>query len=582
MCSLVLGEPQQHFATLVGLPSGPKESVGTSKSRKDTRAVVSLTARYRSPTTFEYVEEECYDVSVGGMFIRSGTPAPAGTLIKLECNGDDTPGKIRGVARVVWLRRHADDSGPGGMGVKFVKLEPGSKEVIGSLIARGAQMPDPALRASLPPQPRLTDPPRQPQASAAAAPARPAPTSVETPSTAETVVASAEVLSAKAEVFDTKPEVLRAKAEVFDASAAATAAKPGTTAEATAFSERGYIEAEPGSGVLVRAPFDAVPKADLLEGDTTPPGAADRPFAWKTWAAVAGFVALFGAIVASDWFDDSESGSSEALQVDSTAPQDPTAKPAAARPGSTTPSAVAPALPTAPPVAVAPATKPTTPPAPWALPPAAAPAVAVAPPPAAAKPPVPTPPPPAPAPSAKKPPGAPEARHAQAKPTSAAQPSAPTLAAAAPEPTASPPSAAERSPAPVAAVVAAPAAAPAPAAARTPAAAPAPKTAAKKGPPMEVATACLAQGDNDCVISALEGKAKTARELELLIETLRAVGRSADAQKQMASYVKRFPDERRAASYRRLLEAQAGSRANPVETQAKPAPRAEPSAAPAP
>lgn len=108
--------------------------VGSNKSRKDTRAVVSLVARYRSPSTFEYVQEACCDVSVGGMFIKSADPAAAGTLLKLECEAHSGAEKIRGVARVVWLRRDANEYGPSGMGVKFVKLEPGSRETITRIV----------------------------------------------------------------------------------------------------------------------------------------------------------------------------------------------------------------------------------------------------------------------------------------------------------------------------------------------------------------------------------------------------------------------------------------------------------------
>lgn len=118
-------------------PEALENTVSTNKSRKDMRAMVSLVARYRSPTTFDYASEECTDVSVGGMFIKSVAPAPAGTLLKLECDsgpGSAPDAKIRGVARVVWLRREDSDNGPSGMGVKFVKLEPGSRELIAQII----------------------------------------------------------------------------------------------------------------------------------------------------------------------------------------------------------------------------------------------------------------------------------------------------------------------------------------------------------------------------------------------------------------------------------------------------------------
>ena len=87
---------------------------------------------------------------------------------------------------------------------------------------------------------------------------------------------------------------------------------------------------------------------------------------------------------------------------------------------------------------------------------------------------------------------------------------------------------------------------------QTPAAAPAANGVA----PMEIANACLARGDNECVIHALDGNARTQQELGLLIETYRAVGDVRQAQKNMATYVKRFPDAVRSGGYRRMLELQ--------------------------
>jgi pSer/pThr/pTyr-binding forkhead associated (FHA) protein len=78
----------------------------------------------------------------------------------------------------------------------------------------------------------------------------------------------------------------------------------------------------------------------------------------------------------------------------------------------------------------------------------------------------------------------------------------------------------------------------------------------EKASAMEAASACLARGDNACVIRALNGKAQTAQELGLLIETYRAVGESAQAARNMATYVQRFPTARRAEAYRQMLERQ--------------------------
>jgi Tfp pilus assembly protein PilF len=73
---------------------------------------------------------------------------------------------------------------------------------------------------------------------------------------------------------------------------------------------------------------------------------------------------------------------------------------------------------------------------------------------------------------------------------------------------------------------------------------------------MDAATACLARGDNACVIRALSGRAQTPQELGLLIETYRAVGDSAQAARYMATYVQRFPTARRAEAYRQMLARQ--------------------------
>jgi hypothetical protein len=139
-----------------------------------------------------------------------------------------------------------------------------------------------------------------------------------------------------------------------------------------------------------------------------------------------------------------------------------------------------------------------------------------------------------PASAAKKP-----ARSKPAAPATAAAPKEPA-ASAKPEATAAEPKD-EATPAPTPATVAA-----APAATAS--------KAATKQTPMETATACLTTGDNACVVSALEGKAKSAAELELLIETYRAMGSADKADKEIEIYLEKYPAAHRAMGYRRVLE----------------------------
>jgi hypothetical protein len=72
--------------------------------------------------------------------------------------------------------------------------------------------------------------------------------------------------------------------------------------------------------------------------------------------------------------------------------------------------------------------------------------------------------------------------------------------------------------------------------------------------PLQSASVCLARGDNRCVIRALEGRARTAQELGLLIETYRSIGDTRRALKNMNLYLKRYPTAGRADIYRNILE----------------------------
>ncbi len=51
----------------------------TQETRKDSRAkIVSLNVRYKSATVDEFIENHTYDVSKGGVFIKTATPFAPG------------------------------------------------------------------------------------------------------------------------------------------------------------------------------------------------------------------------------------------------------------------------------------------------------------------------------------------------------------------------------------------------------------------------------------------------------------------------------------------------------------------------
>jgi uncharacterized protein (TIGR02266 family) len=107
-------------------------------TRKDPRAkVLSMTVRYKSATVDEFIEHHSHDVSRGGIFIKTPQPFPPGTLLKFEIRIQDEQAVLAGVGRVVWKRDANEttaDGLPGGMGVKFIKIDDKSKGVIQKLV----------------------------------------------------------------------------------------------------------------------------------------------------------------------------------------------------------------------------------------------------------------------------------------------------------------------------------------------------------------------------------------------------------------------------------------------------------------
>src|SRR5882724_2624625 len=107
------------------------------ETRKDPRAkVLTMTVRYKSATLDEFIEHHSHDVSRGGMFIKTPSPFPPGTLLKFEVKIAEDQKVIQGVGRVVWKRETetGDKERPSGMGVKFIKIDDASRKTIDSLV----------------------------------------------------------------------------------------------------------------------------------------------------------------------------------------------------------------------------------------------------------------------------------------------------------------------------------------------------------------------------------------------------------------------------------------------------------------
>ena len=107
-------------------------------NRKDPRArVLNMTVRYKSATVDEFIENHSHDISKGGIFIKTRSPFPAGTLLKFEVRIAEDQRLMHGVGRVVWRREQerAEESFPAGMGIKFIKTGEGAAELISQIVA---------------------------------------------------------------------------------------------------------------------------------------------------------------------------------------------------------------------------------------------------------------------------------------------------------------------------------------------------------------------------------------------------------------------------------------------------------------
>ena len=91
----------------------------TQDTRKDRRVkIVSLNVRYKSATVDEFIENHAHDVSRGGIYIKTASPFPPGTLLKFEIRLASDQAVITGVGRVVWKRETTQGTGerPAGHG----------------------------------------------------------------------------------------------------------------------------------------------------------------------------------------------------------------------------------------------------------------------------------------------------------------------------------------------------------------------------------------------------------------------------------------------------------------------------------
>lgn len=108
--------------------------------RTSKRAPIETRVRFRFANLEDFEVRQSADLSLGGMFLKGHNPPPAGTRVDFEFVLTDATELIRGTGEVVWSRE--EDEGPdkpSGMGIRFLKLSPGSRAIIFHAVDRWIQ-----------------------------------------------------------------------------------------------------------------------------------------------------------------------------------------------------------------------------------------------------------------------------------------------------------------------------------------------------------------------------------------------------------------------------------------------------------
>jgi uncharacterized protein (TIGR02266 family) len=82
-----------------------------------------------------FVNECAANISLKGMFITAWVPEPRGSVFLFEVQVADRQCLIHGVGEVVWVREAEESPDrPSGMGVRFLKLDEASREVVNGMV----------------------------------------------------------------------------------------------------------------------------------------------------------------------------------------------------------------------------------------------------------------------------------------------------------------------------------------------------------------------------------------------------------------------------------------------------------------
>ncbi len=115
-----------------------------NESREHTRQPLRLQLNYRDATGGNFLYEYSQNISRGGIFIETTTPAAVGAnlVVRFAVPGGDDTLEIEGT--VVWVNdyKEGDDNPNPGMGIQWTNLDESARALIADIVKAIAILPD--------------------------------------------------------------------------------------------------------------------------------------------------------------------------------------------------------------------------------------------------------------------------------------------------------------------------------------------------------------------------------------------------------------------------------------------------------
>ncbi len=82
----------------------------------------------------EFLTTQARNISRGGVFVESAETLPVGTQVGFAFRFSESGQPFEGIGQVAWVRNPAAGKGPGGMGIRFIRLTGRSREMATGII----------------------------------------------------------------------------------------------------------------------------------------------------------------------------------------------------------------------------------------------------------------------------------------------------------------------------------------------------------------------------------------------------------------------------------------------------------------